>query len=398
MVFDLMQIPSRFAFANRLGRVHLFLVVAILCFCGSYAAQEVADPSTDTSIKGIAECDLTGYELPLRSNDEDLNQIAKAVAEFLHSVPPEEMASTSYCVGDTEMYSWTNVPGRRPGGIRLGNLGEVSQKRAWTALQSLLSQDGFAKVELLATDIERASGAGTVSDYTVAVFGNPMVDPAWGLQFDGHHIALNFLVHGNDLILAPMFLGSQPLTINGKTPLQNEIQLGRQLFEALSPEEKEIATVQGLVRRDVVAGSGAGHIDQNRNLDLSIFDNIGISLADLSEVQLDLTKQLIGEYLFNLSQPFADRVWTWVEANLANGLFTYSRLQDRIYYRIYVPNTLLIEYDDVASDHIHTVTRLLSKQGRNDYGPFASSPTSNSVRVLSDHYRNSPHHNPQAAR
>lgn len=392
-----MQTLSRFTQSRRFNCAARLLVAATLCLSGSLAAQDVAAPSTDTTIKGIADCDLSDYELPPRSDDESLNQIAQAVTEFLESVPANEMSSVSYCVGDTEMYSWTNLPGRRPGGIRLGNLGDVSQKRAWLALQSMLSQDGYSKIELLATDIELASGAGTVSDYTVAVFGNPMTDSAWGFQFDGHHIALNFLVHGNDLILAPMFLGSQPLTINGKTPMQNEIQLGRQLFDALTTEEKAVATVQGLVRRDVVAGSGAGHIDQNRDLDLSVFDNVGIPLADLSESQLELSKQLVGEYLFNLSQPFADRVWTWVEANLANGLFTHSRLRDRIYYRIYVPNTLLIEYDDVASDHIHTVTRLLSKQGRSDYGPFAREPSPNSVRVLSDHYRNSPHHNPQAS-
>ncbi len=384
-------------FPKPLDRVTLFLVVAMLSVIGVHA-EDVDEASADSTINGMADCDLSEYELPPRSNDEDLNQIASAVTQFLQSVPVDEMPTTSYCVGDTEMYSWTNVPGRRPGGIRLGNLSEVSQKRAWMALQSLLSQDGFAKVELLATDIELASGAGTVSDYTVAVFGNPMVDPAWGFQFDGHHIALNFLVHGNDLILAPMFLGSQPLTINGKTPLQNEIQLGRQLFDALTAEQKDIATVQGLVRRDVVAGSGSGHIDQSRTMDLSVFENVGLPLDDLSETQLELSKQLVGEYLFYLSQPFADRVWSWVEANLANGLFTYSQLEDRVYYRIYVPDTLLIEYDDVASDHIHTVTRLLDKQGRNDYGPFASSPSSKSALVLSDHYLNSPHHNPQAAR
>lgn len=397
MSFNLTRLGSRITFPKHAGIAPLCLVIALLSVVGVHA-EDADESSAEPTIKGIANCDLSEYELPARSNDEDLNQIADVVAQFLQSVPTDEMSSTSYCVGDTEMYSWTNVPGRRPGGIRLGNLGEVSQKRAWMALQSLLSQDGFAKVEVLATDIELASGAGTVSDYTVAVFGNPLVDSAWGFQFDGHHIALNFLVHGNDLILAPMFLGSQPLTINGNTPLQNEIQLGRQLFEALTDDEKKVATVQGLVRRDVVAGSGAGHIDQNRALDLSVFENVGLPLEDLSESQLELSKQLVGEYLFYLSQPFADRVWTWVEANLANGLFTYSRLQDRVYYRIYVPDTLLIEYDDVASDHIHTVTRLLSKQGRNDYGPFASSPSSKSVRVLSDHYRNSPHHNPQATR
>ena len=374
------------------------LLAATICFGSAYAAQDVDDSSADNAIEGLADCDLSDYELPPRSDDESLTQIAKTVTRFLRSVPNEEMSRTSYCVGDREMYSWTNVPGLRPGGVRMGNLSEASQKRVWEALRSMLSEQGFAKVELVATDIERASGVGTTSDYTVAVFGNPLVDSAWGFQFDGHHLALNFLVYGNDLILAPMFLGSEPLSVDGKTPLQNEIRLGRQLFEALTAEQRELATVQGLVRKNVFAGSGSGHIDQNRDLDLSVFDNVGLAIGDLSESQLEVLKQLVKEYLFNLSQPFADRVWTWVETNLSNGLVTYSQLQDRIYYRVYVPDTVLIEYGDVEPGHIHTVTRLLNKQGRSDYGPFASSPTSNPVPVPSENYRTWPHHNPQAAK
>lgn len=370
---------------------------AVFCLGSVCLAHDNDEPLLDVKIEGIAECDLSEYELQPRSDNALLNEISSAVVTFLQSIPADEMSGLSYCLGDTEMFSWTNIPGRRPGGIRLGDLSEVSEQRAWQALKSLLSQEGFAKIELLATDIERASGAGTVSDYTVAVFGNPSTDAAWGFQFDGHHIALNFLVHGNDLILAPMFLGAQPLTIDGKTPMQNEIRLGRQLFAALSAEEKKIATVEGLVRRDVVAGSGSGHIDQNRDLDPSIFVDVGIPLADLSESQKKLAELLVKEYLFNLSEPFAERIWDWVAKNMSNGLFTYSRLRDRIYYRIFIPDTILIEYDDVASDHIHTVTRLLNKQAHSDYGPFASMPSQNSVRVLSDHYLNSPHHKSVAA-
>jgi hypothetical protein len=133
-------------------------------------------------------------------------------------------------------------------------------------------------------------------------------------------------------------------------------------------------------------------------LDLSVFDNVGLSIGDLSKSQLEILKQLVREYLFNLTQPYADRIWAWVETHLTNGLFTYSRLQDRIYYRIYVPDTLLIEYSDVEHGHIHTVTRLLNKQGSGDYGPFASIPTSNSVLVLSEHTRSPLHHHPHAGK
>lgn len=339
------------------------------------------------------DCDLSQFQLQPRSEREDLNRKASLVVQLLESVDHEDRSQLNYCVGDREMYSWTNVPGRRPGGLRIGDLSEVSRERAWNALRALLSEQGFAKVELLATDIEKASGAGTVADYTVAVFGNPRVDSAWGFQFDGHHIALNFLVHGNDLILAPMFLGAQPLTINGSTPLNDEIHYGRKMFHSLSQEQRKIALQDGLVRRVVMAGSGPGHIDQGKDFSVEEFADIGIPLSDLSEPQMELARDLLAVYVLNLASPHAEEVQDAIEPKLTDGFFAFSQLGDRVYYRIYIPNTLLIEYDDVANDHLHTVMRLLDNTRLDDYGAFASKALPNSIPLtLVHHFMNAEHH------
>ena len=319
------------------------------------------------------DCNLSDFSLQPKSEDENVDEVATLVAELRESVPPEFLAQISYCVGDSEMYSWTNVPGRRSGGIRMGDLSEAGQKRVWETLQALLSPEGYSKIELLATDIELASGAGTIDDYTVAIFGNPREDSAWGFQFDGHHVALNFLVHGDNLTLAPMFVGAQPLTVAETTPLKNEMQLGRELFKSLPEEQQVAATVEGLVRRDVFVGTGAGHADQNRDFDFSQFDGVGLSLEALNDENLNLVKSLVREYLGYLASPFAEQVWAKVEDKLSNGFYAYSQLQNRVYYRIYVPNVILVEYNDVASDHLHTVTRLLDHDGLSDYGIFARS-------------------------
>ncbi len=344
------------------------------------ASAEIQDFSLD--------CDLSQYQLQPRSDREDLNHKAAEVVQLLESVEHEQLPRFNYCVGDAEMYSWTNVPGRRSGGIRLGDLSDVSRERAWDALRALLSENGFAKVELLATDIERASGAGTVADYTIAVFGNPRIDSAWGLQFDGHHIALNFLAHGNNLILAPLFLGAQPLTTNGQTPLSDEIHYGRKLFHSLSEEQRNAALKEGLVRRDVMAGSGSGHVDRGKDFSVEEFANVGIPLSELSDPQMDLARDLLEVYLSNLASPHAEEVHDAIEPKITSGFFTFSRLGDRVYYRIYIPDALLIEYDDVASDHLHTVMRLLDEQHLNDYGPFASNASQNTTPLLTlvQHY------------
>ena len=375
------------------------LLVAVALFFVSTVAfahdedEDLVGPSpSSTSL----DCDLSQFTLEPKSDRADLSRLADVVAELRESVAQDEDSTISYCIGDQEMYSWTNLPGRRSGGVRLGNLSEVSLDLAWNVLSSLLSDTGIAKVKLLATDIERASGAGTVDDYTLAVFGDPRIDSAWGLQFDGHHIALNFLVHGNDLILAPLFLGSQPLTVGGETPLENEIQLGRKLFAELTEDERTLATVAGLVRSDVMVGSGRGHLDQGRNFDLAVFDDEGLPLRKLSDAKMEFVQELAREYIFNLASPFADEVWKRIEPHLQEGFFAFSRLRERVYYRIYIPNVLLVEYDDVSVDHIHTVTRLLDKDGLNDYGLFAHDMRQRTkIQTLVDHYSTSDHHNPK---
>lgn len=367
----------------------LAVLVLLISTTGTAHDDDGAEVVQDFSL----DCDLSQFQLQPRSEREDLNRKASLVVQLLESVDHEDRSQLNYCVGDREMYSWTNVPGRRPGGLRIGDLSEVSRERAWNALRALLSEQGFAKVELLATDIEKASGAGTVADYTVAVFGNPRVDSAWGFQFDGHHIALNFLVHGNDLILAPMFLGAQPLTINGNTPLNDEIHYGRKMFHSLSQEQRKIALQDGLVRRDVMAGSGPGHIDQGKDFSVEEFADIGIPLSDLSEPQMELARDLLAVYVLNLVSPHAEEVQDAIEPKLTDGFFAFSQLRDRVYYRIYIPNTLLIEYDDVANDHLHTVMRLLDNTRLDDYGAFASKASPNSIPLtLVHHYMNAEHH------
>lgn len=391
-----MQITD-FKSSRAIAHCLLFLLTLLLVSNVAYAHDEDENPVGDSSTSDSLDCDLSQFTLQPKSEREDVNRLATLVAELRESIPQDQANSVSFCLGDQEMYSWTNLPGRRPGGVRFGDLSEASLEKAWSALGSLLSDRGFAKVKLLATDIERVSGVGTIDDYTLVVFGNPRVDSAWGLQFDGHHIALNFLVHGNDLILAPMFLGSEPLTYNGETPLENESQLGRKLFAALSEDQQAIAKVDGLVRSDVVVGSGRGHIDQGRNFDMQAFDGVGLPLLELPASEMKIAQDLVREYVFNLAPPFADTVWKSIEPHLSSGFFTFGQLRKRVYYRIYVPGVLLVEYDDVAIDHIHTVFRLLDKDGLNDYGLFAlDTPKNSRIELLADHYLTSDHHNSKA--
>ena len=61
-----------------------------------------------------------------------------------------------------------------------------------------------------------------------------------------------------------------------------------------------------------------------------------------------------------------------------------------MYYRIYLEDLLLIEYSDVATDHIHTVTRLLGQKPWKDYGGYASNEANNASIIA--HLLTAEHH------
>ncbi len=47
--------------------------------------------------------------------------------------------------------------------------------------------------------------------YWLSVMGTPSADDAWGWQIDGHHLIVNCFVLGDQIVMTPMFMGSEPV-------------------------------------------------------------------------------------------------------------------------------------------------------------------------------------------
>src|SRR5207302_1912389 len=61
--------------------------------------------------------------------------------------------------------------------------------------------------------------------YWISFFGTPSLDAPWGWQLDGHHLNLHCFVLGDQLVMTPLFTGSEPtLATSGK-------YAGTRLFE-----------------------------------------------------------------------------------------------------------------------------------------------------------------------
>ena len=314
------------------------------------------------------------------STNPTIVALATAMKSFRESLSDELLTEASFPLGHKESYSWTNVPARasdNPGGINFGQLSEEQLTRFYKVLDAFLSDEGYTKVSL----ITKAAGAelGSVApgslkpNYYIALFGNPETDGSWGFQLDGHHLALNFLVHGDEVTIVPAFIGTSPASVDGTAVLGKERANALTVLNSLNATQKEKA-IQTDGRRGLKVGPGRT-TDPYLNYDYSDFVGIGLKASEMTNAQKENLRKLIKTYVYNLETKFADVWMKDIEAGFDDTYFVWmggNTENDSIYYRVFNP-AVWIEFNDEGRNnrgpnHIHTITR--SPSGK-DYGVFA---------------------------
>ena len=327
--------------------------------------------------------------------------LATVMKSFRASLSDELLDAASYPLGHKESYSWTNTPpsmGGDRGGIRFGELSAEQLTLFYEVLNAFLSDDGYTKVSLITKDVEThlskiRPGFWDPNHYHIALFGNPETDGSWGFQLDGHHLALNFLVHGDEVSIVPAFIGSEPATINGVEVLEGERANAFALMNSLDANQQEKAIQTG--RRRLQVGPGRSS-DTFLNYDYSEFVGVGLKASEMSDTQKENLRNLIKTYVYNLETEFADIWMADIDAELNDTYFVWiggTTTADPIYYRVFNP-AVWIEFNNEGRvggdrgglDHIHTITR--SPNGK-DYGIFA---LNHGPKTLLEHYASADHH------
>ncbi|MDB4611260.1 DUF3500 domain-containing protein, partial [Akkermansiaceae bacterium] len=158
-------------------------------------------------------------EKPAQSDRSPKAQVAAAEA-FLATLSPDEKKQALLPLNDPERQKWTNVPTKpTDGGIRLGDLTKPQLQKAVAFLSTVLSENGYlmARNIMMADDLllknegqaKRRGGFGS-ANFWVAIFGTPSTTEPWGVQWDGHHVAVNLSIVGEKMTLSPAFIGTQP--------------------------------------------------------------------------------------------------------------------------------------------------------------------------------------------
>jgi hypothetical protein len=361
--------------------IRLAACASALPILASIAALQRPDPLAEP-FKGVTTDGTVASGLfPVRSTGVTTAPVRAAAQTFLASLTPEQRKSTTYPVDDAEWRKWNNVHRYTRQGVSFKEMTGRQRDDAFGLLKAGLSVMGLEKTrnimrlnETLAELTRRLDEYGE-GLYHLTVMGEPSDTQPWGWQLDGHHLVINYFVLGDQVVMTPTFMGSEPVRAEsgkhaGTTVLQDEQSKGLALARSLTPEQRRVAILEPEKTRNNARAQAF-----NDNLVLAY---AGISGRELTAPQRALLVETIAEYVGNTSPGHArvrmeevvrhldDTRFAWVGATTDDAVF---------YYRIHSP-VILIEFDHqtpVALEgprvpgrrHVHTVVRT---PNGNDYG------------------------------
>jgi hypothetical protein len=277
-------------------------------------------------------------------------------------------------------------------GLLLESLGEQQRTAALRLVEHTLSASGFKTardIMRLNHTIGEITGSWTEYGewvYFVSIFGEPSDHEPWGWQIDGHHLIVNCFVMGDQLVITPLFMGSEPVVAEtgiytGTSVLQTEQNQGLEFIHSLSAAQRSKAILyDSILSTDLPPERGIG--SDGRVQTAAFRDNLvlpyeGIPSSELTPGQREQLLRLAALYTDKLRPGHAEVWLDSVRNHLDETYFVWMGGigdEDVFYYRIHSP-IILIEFDHqpgiaFASDeptraHIHTVVRT---PNGNDYG------------------------------
>jgi uncharacterized protein DUF3500 len=355
---------------------------------------ERADAATNAPFVGITTAGRpTPNPFGLRETGVSTRPIKDAAAALLDSLTAAERATATFPLDDPGWRRWSNVHAfLMRHGVLLESLAPHQRELALAIVKETLSLSGFETTR----DIMRLNHTiGEITDswdqygewlYWLSIFGTPSLDEPWGWQLDGHHLNLNCLVVRDQVVVTPMFMGSEPTfaplgAYAGTRVFEAEEQAALAFMRGLSEAQQRQAVLYRSIRWSEVSNPRWGPADERiqagAQRDNARLAYEGLPADGLTRTQRDELLAWIEVYVGRL-RPGHDRVrMAEIKAHLdQTNVVWFGGLDDdsTFYYRIHSP-VLLIEFDHlrgIALDndepertHIHTIMRT---PNGNDYG------------------------------
>ena len=369
-------------------------------------AERFRKMSEDAEQKGLAEpfrgITTNGDVMPglfqISPSGVSTEPVRNAAERFIASLNSVQLAKTMFPADDIQWRKWMNQHFYVRQGVSFQEMTEAQRELAFGLMRASLSTQGFELtrnvMRLNETLAELAEDPVFLGEwlYFITIMGIPSATDPWGWQFSGHHAIVNFFVLGDQVVMTPLFLGSEPVRATsgkykGVVVLQQEQKDGLDMVRAL-PEAQQ--------QKAILNFSKTG----NNNLTEAFKDNVvldytGIRAKDLESPARRQLRDLMQLYVSNMDDGHARVKMSEVEKHIENTWFAWvGGTQDDsvFYYRVQSP-VILIEFDHLrpanlakfAKDpnvptrqHIHCVVRT---PNGNDYGKD----------LLRQHYLAHPH-------
>ena len=357
------------------------------------AYMEQAEAALAEEFQGIT---TDGQILPnlysLESTRRSTEPIRRAADSLIAALSSQQQGAALFPVDSNEWRNWSNIHRYPRLGVSLQEMSQQQKQLAFNLLKVSLSAKGFETAknimilnEVLGQLTNKPSEYGQEL-YWFSFMGQPSATEPWGWQFEGHHLIINYFVLGDQVVMTPTFMGSEPVRATegkyaGTRVFESEERKGLATIRALSSEQQAKAILSREIPEDIFTSAFRDNFELRYE---------GIAFPELMNSQQELLLDLMGEYVGNVRSGHAQVKMKEVREHLKTTYFTWmGGLEDNsvFYYRIHSP-VVLIEFDHQAGqalgntepsrNHIHTVVRT---PNGNDYGKD----------LLRQHYEQSNH-------
>ncbi len=311
------------------------------------------------------------------------DETAKAAQAFLKQLSPEQLKISQLAYAAPERVDWHFIPKPARKGMQVKEMTPAQREAAFLLLRSVVSQMGYKKattimaMEKLLFELEKGKGANIRDSerYYFTVFGNPAGQEPWGLSIEGHHMSLNFVLKGDQVISStPQVFAANPATIKnanasgfeiGARILAHEEQLAFDLVKSLTAEQLAAALIDKTAPKEVRnAGMAQPPTDAA----------VGIAAGKLSAEQQKVLRSLLEEYCGAMPEHVAQARLKELDAvGFDKVHFAWAGATEPgigHYYRVQGP-TFLVEFVNTQPDAAGNVANHIHCLWRDIRGDFA---------------------------
>ncbi len=337
---------------------------------------------------------LTPGLFPITKTGVSTHPIKAAAEAFLSSLTADQRSKILFPVETTEWRKWSNIhPTLMRHGLPFFEMNVGQAERAFALLRESLSAEGFQTAQdvmrLNETVMEMTGKLDEYGEdlYWLSIMGQPSATEPWGWQIDGHHLIINYFVLGDQVVMTPTFMGSEPVYARsgkyaGTRVFKADEEYGLAVMRALSTSQRNKAIISADLPREIFTSAFRDNIELQYQ---------GIGYGELSNSQHDGLLRLIDLHVGRMRTDHAHIKMEEVKRHLRDTYFCWMGgiEEDGVfYYRVHSP-VIIIEFDHQRGiafrqyekpykDHIHVMVRT---PNGNDYGKD----------LLRQHYEKSHH-------